>query len=121
MFLTTLERFTIPTLLPETGNFTNLGLIRKTREALSFSDEELEALKIEEVDMPDGKTGSRWQEIPEKDVQIGKHVTGIIYAKLVEMNDKEELTPNMETLYEKFVAEEVPEPETAEGPALVSD
>ena len=106
MTFTTMERFLLLSLLPAEGNITNLKLIRMAKEDLSFDEAELAHLKITEVQTPNGP-GTKWEDgLPDKEVNIGKHVSGLIHSKLLKMNKEEALRPEHISLYEKFVEEE---------------
>jgi len=100
MELDVLERISVIGLLPEKGSFTNLKLVRVARESLSFTEEESKLLAFEEND---GMT--RWQDgvVSEKDIKLGEIVTEIVKKKLKELDQKEELTPEHVSLYEKFM------------------
>ncbi len=107
MTLTVTERLLLLSLLPAEGNFTNLKLIRLSKEDLSFSDDEQSFLKFRDVQLPDGTNSIKWEDgLADKEVEIGNHVSGIIRDKLVEMNAAEQLKVDHISLYEKFVEEE---------------
>ena len=105
MKLDVVERLLIASLLPEKGSFTNLKLIRVAKEALSFTDAEHKVLKFRQKDGPDGQSMTEWEQgvVNEEEVKIGEVVTEMIKKKLRELSDKEELLPQQESLFEKFV------------------
>jgi hypothetical protein len=85
------------------GSFINLKLIREGREALSFNEEETKELKF--VDVLDGTSWDldaaiKYQTV---DINLGESITSIIKGILQNLNDKEELTEQHFSLYEKFI------------------
>jgi hypothetical protein len=91
--------------LPEQGNFLTLKIVRQLREALSFSEEEIKALKIEQKD---GRV--EWQDdgAEEKDVPVGEKAMDLIVEALKKKDDAKELTDQHFSLYEKFVVNAKP-------------
>jgi len=124
-------------LLPPTGTFANLKVLRIAREALSFDDKEHKALNIRYEGEGD-RAQMRWDNhviiekatgkspsgdaatvqemirknpddyemkpiMNDKNVIMGEIVTQMIVKKLKELNNKEELTEQHYSLYEKFV------------------
>jgi len=137
MKLSVMERMMLLNLLPPTGTFANLKVLRIAKEALSFDDVEHKALNIRYEGEGD-KAQMRWdnhtiiekttgqaveghpvavqemiKENPErfemkpimddKNVIVGEIVTQMIAKSLKELNNKEELTEQHFSLYEKFV------------------
>ena len=137
MKLSVMERMMLLSILPPTGTFANLKVLRIAREALSFDDKEHKALNIR-YEGESGKTQMRWDDhvivdkatgrspegtpgfvqamikknpdgyemkpvMDDKNVIMGEIVTQMIVKKLKELNDKEELTEQHYSLYEKFV------------------
>ena len=100
MKLTVLERLMIQNLLPEKGSFTNLKLVRVAREALSFDELENKRLNFQQ----DGEQ-LRWNEdsVGEKEIPIGEIVTEIIKKSLRDLDQKEELTVQQTSIFEKFL------------------
>ena len=102
MKLNVLERLIVLSLLPESGSFANLKLLRIVREELSFDEKDNKDLAFEQI----GEK-LRWNEnakVPDKDVKFGEIVTQMITKKLKEMDDKEELKPEHFSVYEKFMS-----------------
>ncbi len=96
------ERLALLDVLPKEGDYTTLKLLRKLREALSFSEGEHKSLKFEK----EGDT-VRWQEqgdIP-KDIVIGEKTTDIIVDALKKRNRDKTLSDAHFTLYERFIQE----------------
>jgi len=90
-------------LLPEKSNFTNMKMLRELREELSFSAEELDLIKFQQVE----GTGMRWDsegaEKCKKVVSFNPHTVVMVMKKLEELDKKEELERDHVSLYEKFV------------------
>ena len=85
------------------GSFVNLKLVREGREALSFNEVEIKALNFVELDgsvnwNPDASL--KYQDV---DINLGESITSIIKKLLADLNDKEELTEQHFSLYEKFI------------------
>ena len=102
MKLTFMQRMMILQVLPETGSFITIKVVRKLREDLSASEKEYKHLGITE----DAETGRvNWDQTKDKlkEVEIGEIASEMIKKKLKEMDSAEELTPNHESLYEMFV------------------
>jgi len=101
MKLTIIERITLLGALPTEGNVVTLKIVRKLREALSFTEEELKTFGIEvqgeritwnvTVEPPDGV------EIP-----VGEKATDIASAALQKLNAANKLTEQHLSLCEKF-------------------
>ena len=137
MKLSVMERMILLNLLPPTGTFANLKVLRIAREALSFDDKEHKALNIRYEGEGD-RAQMRWDNhviiekatgkspsgdaatvqemirknpddyemkpiMNDKNVIMGEIVTQMIVKKLKELNNKEELTEQHYSLYEKFV------------------
>jgi len=100
MKLNVLERLLLLNLLPAEGSYTNLKLMRKAKENLSFTEEENGLLEFkQEADQV------RWKDnaVEDKEIEIGEIVTQIIVKALKKLNDEEKLKAEHESLYEKFV------------------
>lgn len=101
------ERMTLVTLLPIKGDYSALKTIRRAREMLSFTPEEIKFYEIESVVGPNGKPQTNWN--PEKatqkikDCPVDEYTTNFVRNKLAEMNNSGELTEQYMSLYEKFV------------------
>ena len=101
MKLSVMERLLTQNLLPEKGSFTNLKLVRVARENLSFNEAENKALAFTQK----GEQLA-WTNDPnakDKDIKVGEVVIEMVKKKLKELDEKEELTPDQMTLYEKFM------------------
>jgi len=100
MKLNVLERLLLLNLLPAEGSYTNLKLMRKAKENLSFTEDENKLLNFKQ----DGDS-LRWADnvVPDKEIDIGEIVTQIIVKALKKLNNEEKLKIEHESLYEKFV------------------
>jgi len=101
MKLNVMERLLTQNLLPEKGSFTNLKLVRVARENLSFTEAENKALAFKQ----NGEQVT-WKNDPaakDADIKVGEVVIEMVKKKLKELDEKEELTPDQMTLYEKFM------------------
>ena len=104
MRLNVLERVLLGNMMDAyQGNFTNLKLVREGREALSFNEEENRELAF--VTKGQGMTWNPVAAIRFQDVEVvlGENITSIIKTMLTRLNDKEELTGQHFSLYEKFM------------------
>jgi len=100
MLLKVLDRLTLLGLLPEKGDFLTLKIVRKLREDLSFSEDEIQNLGIRQEE-----ERIYWDQFADngKDVQIGEKATDIIVDSLKKLNEQKQLTPQHMNLYESFV------------------
>ena len=96
-------------ILPKEGSFTNLRLLRTTKEDLSFNEEENKFLKFrqegEQMIWDDRKVvdGKSVPTVPEREFAIGKVVTSLIVKALDTLNRQQKLTEQHFSLYEKFI------------------
>jgi hypothetical protein len=107
MELTIPERLVVFGLLPETGSFLNLKLVRKAREALTFTEEEHARYKF--INHPDGRV--TWT-IPEGeavdatvDVPLSEPICAIVKKELLKLDKEEKLETRHVTVYEKFIGD----------------
>ena len=98
------DRLMLQSLLPKEGNFINLKLVRKAKEALSFNEEELKALNIKEV-VVDGKGRVTWdmQADTPKEVPLGDIIKEIVRKELKHLDETNKLSEDHVGLFEKFV------------------
>jgi len=85
------------------GNFVNLKLVREGREALSFNEEENRDLKFTANGNQmnwDPEASLKYQDV---EINLGDNVSSIIKKMLIDLNEKEELTEQHFSLYEKFI------------------
>ena len=105
MELNVAERLTLLGLLPSEGNFITLKLVRKLREELSFSEDEIKTLNLVQNVDAEGNGMVNWNQNENaiKDCNIGDAMTDLIKGKLKGLDKEEKLVENQFTLYEKFV------------------
>ena len=100
MQLSVLERIVLLDILPKEGNFVTLKILRKLRESLSFTEEEIKyyALTIEGNEF-------KWSDQVEQvaDITIGEKATDIAAAALKALDKANKLEDRHFSLYEKFV------------------
>jgi hypothetical protein len=97
--LSVLERLTLQNLLPEKGTFLNLKLVRKAKEALSFSDAEHKKYGL--VTLPNGAI--QWSNDSFKAIDIGDEATAMVIKALKELDEKAELEDRHISLFEKYI------------------
>lgn len=102
MRLNVLERFGVLGILPAEGSFVSLKIVRKLREDLSFSEEEIKALNMREED-----GNIKWDRALEdpsgKEIAIGEKATDLIVEALKKLDREQKLTDQHYSLYEKFI------------------
>ena len=142
MKLSILERMLAVGALPEKGTFINLKLIRKAREALSFTEEENKQFNFkqdgDQVKWDDTcvmlkETGDVIDDTPDRikwmlkkhpelytvgphpavEIDLGETASKLIADALTDLDEKGDLTAQHLSLYEKFV--EIPAAETIAG------
>jgi len=132
MKLTVYERITLQNLLPKESDYITLKLVRKLREALSFSEKEIaeiefkthwrcpkcekvelatDAIKCVECDVYMTSGGQvSWDEDKAqkgiKDVHIGDKMLALCETTLKKLSDSNKLTEQHMSLYEKFIKAE---------------
>jgi len=94
------ERFKLLQILPERGDYVTIKIVRKLREDLSFSEEEIEELQFKQ----DGERMMWNPEAPQtKEFQFGPKATNIIAEALKGASKREMLDGALLVLFEKFV------------------
>jgi len=86
--------------LPQEGNFITLKVVRKLRESLSFSEEEIKQYKFVQSE---GRV--TWDDKAEqsKEIELGEKAMDIISEALKKLNEDKKLKDEHFTIYEKFV------------------
>ena len=101
------ERIALLGLLPKEGDYAAMKTIRRAKEILSFTPEEIKFYELTSRPGPDGKPQTAWstQKATEqvKDVPIDEYTTQLIRDSLADLNKKRKLTEEYMSLYEKFV------------------
>lgn len=91
--------------LPREGDITTIRLVRKLREALSFSESEHAALNIHELEDKKGTVWNRAADKP-KVVDIGPKMREVIVTGLKQLSKKSALTDDHLALCDRFLFEE---------------
>lgn len=113
------ERITLSGILPREGNFLTLKIIRKLREALSFSEQEHRKYDFKtegttyinddgnKVTVPAGTL--HWNPKVEQDseIEIGPQGTKVIVEILQKLDKDGKLSDRHFSLYEKFIGEDL--------------
>lgn len=103
MKLTIHERIILASILPPAGTFVTLGLVRKLREALSFSEQEHKDFGI----LVNNETGTvNWKDehaTTETEIEIGEKMTDLVVETLKKLDKEAKLTEHHFSLYEKFI------------------
>ncbi len=100
------DRILLGSLLPSEADFVTLKVVRQLREALSFSDEELQTLDIVQSDGMVKWSSDGESKIGEKDFLISGKVFEMISDSLKKLDQQKKLTEDYISLYEKFVVGE---------------
>ena len=102
MQLKVLDRITLLGVLPEQGDFLTLKIIRKLREDLSFTEQELSDLEIKQSD---GRVFWNQEKDAGAEIQVGEKATDVVVAALKKLDTEKKLTAQHMGLYESFVGE----------------
>lgn len=101
------ERIQLMNLLPQKGGYEALKTIRRQREMLSFTPEEVEILGLKTVEKPNGQSQMIWDpgkvNKVVKDIPIDEYMTNHFRKRLAEIEAKGDLNEHTMSLYEKFV------------------
>jgi hypothetical protein len=100
MKLTVVERLSLLNILPQQGDILTLRIVRELTEALSFTEEEHEALGLTQEE---GRVVWKSEADIPKEVEIGTKATEIIHDTLMELNQKKKLLPDYIPLWDRFV------------------
>lgn len=101
--------FLLNGVLPPTGNYTELKIIGRLKNELSFSEEEHEHYEIKI--QPDGKLSVTTNEVrlaEKKTIACGKRAKEVIVNGLKELHRTKKMNPGHILLYERFVLGGVP-------------
>lgn len=101
MKLSIAERIVIGSILPRENTFITLKVVRKLRDALSFTEKELKQFEIKEVGPQ--ITWSKKVSKKEVEIEIGERATDVIEIALKKLDETKKLENKHFTLYEKFV------------------
>lgn len=99
--LTIADRFATLGILPAEGNFATLKIVRKLREQLSLTQDEIKEYKVEQVgDQITWANGAKTTEM-----EFGDFNAEMIQKVLKKLNDEEKLEERHYAIYEQFVGE----------------
>ncbi len=108
--LSVMERLMLLRVLPQQGDFTTLRIVRRIREALSFSEREHQQFGIVAV----GDT-CRWRDSVDRSIEFGVKAREIVHAAIKAQHDAKTLTGDMLSLVEKFAPELCPDDDAEES------
>lgn len=96
------ERIALVGLLPTKGDYAALKTIRRAREMLSFTPQEIE---FYEITSANGQVNWNPEKASKavKDCPVDEYTANVLREKLSEMSKKKELTEQFMSVYEKFV------------------
>ena len=97
------ERFALLEILPAEGNFATLKIVRKLREMLSLTEEEIGEYNVKQED-----NNLMWdadKALLEKEFEFGEFAEKQVTDKLKELDTENKLTERHYSLYEKFIGE----------------
>jgi hypothetical protein len=101
------ERIALLNILPKEGDFATLKTLRRAREMIGFSPDEVKMYGMSSGAGPDGKLQTSWdgKKAAEniKDCPVDEFTTNLIRDKLQELSKKRKLTDEYYSLYEKFI------------------
>jgi len=94
------ERLVLLSILPAEGNFVTLKVVRKLKDNLSFSEEEIKQYKFVQ-----GEGTVTWDNSVEQDkmTEIGTQAKIIIQDALKKLDGENKLREEHYTIFEKFV------------------
>ena len=101
MKLNVIERLLLLGILPNEGSFTNLKIIRKARESLSFDEKENKVLKFDQKE--NGQISWVPNAIEDKEINVGEIASELIKKELKKLDKEEKLTNEHFSTYEKFI------------------
>ena len=100
------ERFTLLGFLPKEGNFATLKVLRKLKETLSLTEEEIKYYEVKHVSTNGGETQITWnaqKAQEEKEFEFGEFAEDLIVSKLKKLDADKKLEEKHFSLYEKFI------------------
>lgn len=99
MELSIADRLILLSILPQESDIITLKIIRKLKDDLSFSEDELAQIKFK----IENDTVSWEGNVPNKEVSIGEKATDIIVEAFKKLNSQKKLKEEHIYLYDKFV------------------
>lgn len=101
--LKVIDRVLLNGLLPVENDIVTLKVIKKLREDIGFSEEELKQTGLRKSE--DGKSVNWDNDSVEKEIEIGEKGQEIIFEELKSMNKQKKLTEDHFHLYDLFVGD----------------
>lgn len=98
MKLNVLERIALMQILPEKANFINFKILNELRATLSFNEQEIKDMGIEQKD-----NQITWTNSKEAEIEIGDTARSIICTQLKKLDNDNEIDAQTASLYEKFI------------------
>jgi len=99
--LSVVDRVVLLSILPESGTFVTMKVVRQLRDALHFNEEE-----IAEFGLKQEGTAVTWETSRAVPIEIGPVAHKIIADALKALDAEERVTDREFSLYERFVAVE---------------
>ncbi len=96
-----MERVILQQALPEMGNFATLKIVHQLRMALAFSEDEIKAFGVTEINEGRALHFAKPNEAAE--IPIGEKATDLIVKTLKGLNKAEKLSLDHLSLWEKFL------------------
>ena len=105
MKLSISERYVLLDILPKEGSFVTLKQVKAIRDALAFTDDEVDKFELKETNLPGGQTTIRWNVAKEEAVEIPISEKGkkLAFDALTALDLAGKLTSREYSLYELFV------------------
>jgi len=103
MILEIQERLALMDLLPKEGDYAALKTLRRSREMLSFTPEELEELEFSNPEPSILKWNIQKAAKMGRDIPVDEWTTNTVREILIKMSSEKKLTDQLFVLYEKFV------------------
>ena len=107
MILEVHERLQLLQMLPTEEKYEALKTIRRMKEMLSFTPEEVEILNFKNTTNPNGSVVTKWDvdkvNKVVKDIPVDEYMTNLFRKQLAEKEAKGKLNEQLMSLYEKFV------------------
>jgi len=104
MILTVAERLTLLGLLPNESNYPGVKEIFRLKQLLSLTDDESKEINVQQGEMPGTIMWDQEKALGlNADIAMGEWITEVIRGELRDLNEDYKLTPEVMSLYEKFI------------------
>lgn len=103
--LTVSERITLASsVLPSENNFSTLKIVRKVKDQIGFSEEELKAYDLKTQTFENGQTRFTWDTTKEqsREFEFGEKTAEVITQSLKAISESKKATEQHLSLWEKF-------------------